>query len=180
MLHIAGSLPGAAQSPSCSTRACFAPSARQALTDWMRVPSAIMAQTGLRTSGHLGPFGTAAAAGDAPKTSASTRSTAFMFVFPFRAPPRILYRSRDLHSREPQRAPLVSSPPPDLAGRHRAGGVRAGLPLRRHGEGGDGLAVRPIAAPSGCLDSASQGAALPEPRDGAPGQHGAQAFAIPQ
>src|SRR5436305_694627 len=62
MLHIMGSLPGAAQSPSCSMRACFQPSATQALTAWMRVPSAVTAQTGLRTSGQCGPFGTGAPA----------------------------------------------------------------------------------------------------------------------
>src|SRR5437763_6019747 len=62
MLHIMGSLPGAAQAPSCSTRACFQPSATQALTAWMRVPSAVTAQTGLRTSGQCGPFGTGAPA----------------------------------------------------------------------------------------------------------------------
>src|SRR5438067_1529710 len=62
MLHIMGSLPGAAQAPSCSTRACFQPSATQALTARMRVPSAVTAHTGLRTSGQRGPLGTGAQA----------------------------------------------------------------------------------------------------------------------
>src|ERR1700753_1843073 len=61
MLHIIGSLPGAWQSPSCSSLACFR-SARQLLANFVLVPSTATAQTGARIKEQIGGVGAAVCA----------------------------------------------------------------------------------------------------------------------